>query len=115
VQPTLSSHSTALQQARQPTPGQQCAPAAQPSILHFPAMQVFVVHGSPSSQPASFVHCTVGVQPPVGLQVLSAGHLVESGVNVQTPFVQALLVQPTASSHSLAAQHRPQLPPGQQL
>jgi hypothetical protein len=69
VHATLSLHSEALQHARQPTPAQQCVPAAHPESWHLPEMQVLVVHGSPSSQPWSFEHSTVGMQPAVGLHV----------------------------------------------
>jgi hypothetical protein len=79
VQATLSSHSPALQQARHPSPAQQCVPAAQPATWHLPETQVLVVQGFPSSQPASLVHCTVGMQPVLGLQVLLTGHLPEFG------------------------------------
>lgn len=69
VQAKPSSQSAVEQHLRQPTPAQQCVPAPQPVIWHFPAAQLLVVQGSPSSQLAFVVHWMVGAQPLSGLHV----------------------------------------------
>jgi hypothetical protein len=96
-------HCESEQQAAQPS-AQQVSPVPHDAWLQSPASQVSVVHGCPSSQPASSVHCSRSLHP-VSLQYCVAGSGHGVGVCTQNPSKQSSLVQSEVSAQSAIVQH----------
>jgi hypothetical protein len=101
-------HCASMQQLPQPTFSQQTPPSGHETRSQKPLTQVSVVHGLPSSQDASPLHSSRGMQP-ASPQYSDAWHSAFGGL-VQKPAKHTSSVHVLPSKQSAAAQHSLQTP-----